>query len=188
MGWFVRPCSHTRSWRRSGRRLCIGPVEFAGLPGAGRLCRCPAQTCRVTLWYAGQDEYTALRHYQQQEKVLRETIARSIEEATSAARAKLVEWDLPGTLDSVDTPVGEIPAHLRRKMAKCAKDMGWGVGQQGGLDGLVELLADLGRRTSLRKQLLSSCGELLQREAQDDARCRHKHDVSAVYHSLSPRE
>merc|ERR1719265_1148577 len=47
-----------------------------------------------------QDEYTALQHYQQQEKVLRETIARSIEEATSAARAKLVEWDLPGTLDS----------------------------------------------------------------------------------------
>jgi len=120
-----------------------------------------------------QDEFTAVQSYNKQEAALYAEQVQSLKGATAAVQSQLFEMGLPGMLDSVDTPLGEIPAHLQKKIRKVGFDT-LGVGS-GGVNGIKILLKDLKSRTAKRREMLTTCENLLTREAADDARCRERH-------------
>ena len=117
------------------------------------------------------DEYVAVERFREEEaqmpvKLVAE-LGGTLMEHTAAAQAQLRELELPHLLDSMDTPTGEIPSRLLKKLEKHQEG--------GGVAGLEAAVRELEVKVDGRKRILASCDEILKREAEDDAACRAEH-------------
>jgi hypothetical protein len=117
------------------------------------------------------DEYVAVQSFKEQEQAMApqlvEELGGTMAEHTAKAQEQLKAWELPHMLDSLHTPSGEIPQRLLRKITA--------LHESGGVDGLEAAVRELQVKADNRGKILTSCDDILKREAEEDAKFRAKY-------------
>eukprot|EP01043_Picozoa_sp_COSAG02_P030159 COSAG02_NODE_1913_length_10405_cov_3.734330_6_plen_581_part_00 len=114
------------------------------------------------------DEYAAVQSFKEQEQQLSPQLVQELggtmTEHTAKAQEQLRALGLPHALDGLNTPSGEIPQRMLRKITA--------LHATGGVDGLEAAVRGVRVKADNRAKILTSCDDIIKREAEEDARYR----------------
>ena len=114
------------------------------------------------------DEYVAVQSFKEQEQQISQQLVQELggtmADHTAKAQEQLRALGLPHALDGLHTPSGEIPQRMLRKITA--------LHATGGVDGLEAAVRDVQIKADSRAKILTSCDDILKREAEDDLRYR----------------
>ena len=114
------------------------------------------------------DEYAAVRSFKEQEQQISPQLVQELggtmTEHTAKAHEQLRALGLPHALEGLNTPSGEIPQSMLKKISA--------MHATGGVEGLEAAVRGIQVKVDNRAKILSSCDDIIKREAEEDARYR----------------